>query len=214
MISINPEVRMGGMGSGRRWHLGASDTTDDYRSIDVRCWRRSGLLAPHQRFDWRWARHGEVVASIRVHTEPDRVTLTYRHRRDCKAWEDESYPIYLDWTTCHLGGQRPWFLCPAPGCGRRVALLYGGVIFACRHCHRLAYPSQRENEDDRAARRADSIRAQLGWKPGIFNDEGAKPKGMHWRTFEHLTTRHDAFVSQALARMTMRLSLPGTSLAR
>ena len=35
---------MGGMGSGRHWYWGAKDTTDDYRSIDVRRWKRDGLL--------------------------------------------------------------------------------------------------------------------------------------------------------------------------
>lgn len=29
---------MGGMGSGGHWYWGAKDTTDDYRSIDVRRW--------------------------------------------------------------------------------------------------------------------------------------------------------------------------------
>ena len=135
---------MGGIGSGRHWYWGAKDTIDDYRSIDVRRWKRDGLLSPHQSFGWQWSRHGEVVASIRVRTEPGRVILTYRHRSGNEDWKEESYPVYLDWTACHLGGQRPWFLCPARGCGRRVAILYGGGIFACRHCYQLAYPSQRE----------------------------------------------------------------------
>ncbi|HYW91979.1 MAG TPA: hypothetical protein VFA95_05920 [Gammaproteobacteria bacterium] len=198
---------MGGMGSGRRWHFGANDTTADYRSIDVRRWRRDGLLDPHQSFGWQWSRHGEVVASIRVRTVPDRVILTYRHRRGSEDWQDESYPVYLDWTACHLGGQRPWFLCPARGCGRRVAILYGGAIFACRHCYRLAYPSQRETDDDRAARRADRLRERLGWEPGILNGNGLKPKGMHWRTFEKLTTEHDAFVQESLAGMVQRFGI-------
>lgn len=198
---------MGGMGSGRRWHFGASDTTDDYRSIDVRRWRRDGLLDPHQSFGWQWSRRGEVVASIQVRTEPDRVILTYRHRSGGSDWKDESYPVYLDWTACHLGGQRPWFLCPARGCGRRVAILYGGAIFACRHCYRLAYPSQREADDDRAARRADRIRERLGWEPGILNGNGLKPKGMHWRTFERLTAEHDAFVQESLAGMARRFGI-------
>jgi len=73
---------MGGMGSGRRWHYGAKDTTEDYRSIDVRRWNRDGLLASHHSFGWQWSRHGEVVASIRVLTEPDRVVLTYRHQHN------------------------------------------------------------------------------------------------------------------------------------
>jgi len=29
---------MGGCGSGRHWHFGAKDTTDDYRALDVRRW--------------------------------------------------------------------------------------------------------------------------------------------------------------------------------
>ena len=109
--------------------------------------------------------------------------------------------MWLDWTPCNLGGQRPWFRCPARGCGRRVAILYGGAIFACRHCYRLAYPSQRETADDRAARRADSIRERLGWEPGILNGPGLKPKGMHWRTFKRLKAEHDAFVAESLAGM-------------
>jgi hypothetical protein len=42
-----------------------------------------------------------------------------------------------------------WFICPAVGCGRCVAILYGGGIFACRHCYRLAYASSREEAGGR-----------------------------------------------------------------
>ena len=91
-----------------------------------------------------------------------------------------------------------------------MALLYGGAIFACRHCRRLAYPSQREAPDDRAARRADKIRDRLGWEPGILNPKGwAKPKGMHWKTFERLDTEHDALVAASMAGMALRLRLAG-----
>jgi hypothetical protein len=203
---------MGGVGSGRRWHWGAKDTTDDYRSLDVRRWKRDGLLTPRQSFGWQWSRHGEVVASIRARTEHNRVILTYRHRIGDEDWKDESYPVYLDWTACNLSGERPWFLCPARGCGRRVALLYGGSIFACRHCYQLAYPSQRETGHDRMARRADRIRDKLGWEPGILNGNGWKPKGMHWNTFEKLTAQHDAFVQISLAGMAAKLNLLGESL--
>ena len=60
------------------------------------------LLTPHQAFGWQWSRHGEVVASIRVRTERDRVILTYRHRSGGEDWKDENYPVYLDWTACSL----------------------------------------------------------------------------------------------------------------
>ena len=88
-----------------------------------------------------------------------------------------------------------------------MASLYGGSIFACRHCHNLAYECQRETDDDRAARRADTIRRRLGWEPGILNGEGWKPKGMHWRTYERLKAVHDAHVNVSLAGMAQRLGL-------
>ena len=50
----------------------------------------------------------------------------------------------LSRSSCHYGGERPWFLCPH--CGRRVAILYGGAVFACRTCYGLAYEVQREDE--------------------------------------------------------------------
>jgi hypothetical protein len=147
---------------------------------------------------------GEVLASIRMRAEEDRVILMYRHRSGGEEWTSERYPVRIVRTSCHLGGSRPWFICPALGCGRRVAILYGGTIFACRRCYRLAYPSQRESWDDRAARRAERIRARLGWVPGILNGGGGKPKGMHWRTFERLVVEHDACVEQSLAGFALR----------
>lgn len=200
---------MGGIGSGRRDHSGAKNTTNHYRHIDVRTWRREGVLAPQQAFVWQWKRHGEVIASIQVRTETDRLILSYRHSSRGGDWEDKRYPVYLDWTKCHLGGKRPWFLCPAPGCGRRVAILYAGAIFACRQCCRLAYASQRETRGDRAVRRADQIREKLGWERGILNGNGWKPKGMHWRTFHRLTAQHDALVQKSLRDLALKLDLLG-----
>lgn len=189
---------MGGRGSGHYWRFDAKDTIDDFRQLDVRRWQRDGCLAPGQNFGWRWSRDGETTASIRVTTEPGRVILDYRHRRAGTDWQHERYPVLLEWTPCHFGGERAWFLCPAVGCGRRVAILYGGTIFACRHCHDLAYPSQREADFDRLARKADRIRERLDWEPGILNGSGWKPKCMHWRTFERLRAEHDRLLEQAL----------------
>ena len=191
---------MGGMGSGRYWHYGAKGTSENYDKIDVRRWHRDGLLAPGSTFRCLWRRNGEVVSSIYVSAEPDRVILTYFRRKRGDVWEEECYPVWLDWTPCNFGGQRPWFRCPASECGRRVAILYGGRIFACRHCYELAYPSQRETASDRAIRRADKIRQRLGWVRGIANFKGSKPKGMHWRTFERLEQEHDACVVGAITK--------------
>jgi hypothetical protein len=197
---------MGGIGSGRRYQ-GGKDTTSDRRPLDIRRLQRDGLLTPGRAFCWHWTVNGKEVASTQVRAEADRVILNYRSRSNGGEWQPLEYPIYLDWTGCNLGGQRVWFLCPAQGCGRRVAILYGGAIFACRHCQKLVYECQRETDDDRAARRADTIRRRLGWKPGILNGRGGKPKGMHRRTFERLKAEHDAFVNASLAGMAQRIGL-------
>ena len=160
---------MGGQGSGRRWHLGSKSTTGDYRKLDIRQLKKKGLLTPGQAYGWEWSRNGEKVASIQVRTEVDRIILSYRQRSGGQEWQDKKYPVWLDWTGCNYGGQRAWFRCPAAGCGRRVAILYSGSIFACRHCYQLAYPSQREDSSARLIRKADKIRLRLGWEPPKFD---------------------------------------------
>lgn len=122
-------------------------------------------------------------------------------------WQTMEYPVRLEWTSCNFGGRRAWLVCPAQGCGRRVAVLFGGSIFACRHCHKLAYQCQRETDDDRAMRRAETIRRRLGWEAGIANPEGGKPKGMHWQTFARLKSEHDAFALASWAGMAERIGL-------
>lgn len=196
---------MGGFGSG--CGQGGKDTTSDMRPLDIRRLHRAGLLRPGQVFSWQWTVCGKEVSSIQVRTEVDRVILNYRNRSNGGEWRPMEYSVYVEWTGCNLGGRRAWFLCPAQGCGRRVAILFGGSIFACRHCHKLAYACQRETDDDRAMRRADTIRRRLGWGAGIANPAGGKPKGMHWRTYQRLKSEHDAFANSSWAGMAERLGL-------
>ena len=173
---------MGGRGSGRFWRWDDKTTTDAFHSIDVRRWARRGLLEPGTSFGWQWSIEGKEVASIRASAERGRIILSYRSRSHGSDWENMRYAVTLLSQPCYLGGERLWFQCPAQGCTRRVAILYGGRVFACRHCHQLVYPSQRELPFQRASRRADKVRASIGWD----QDEvcGLKPKHMHWRTFE------------------------------
>lgn len=197
---------MGGMGSGRRYQAGRA-TTSDMRALDIRRLQRDGWLTPGRVFSWHWSRNGQEVASIQMRSEADRVILKYRSRIHEGEWQPMEYPVTLEWTQCNLGGRRVWFRCPAMGCGRRVAVLFGGSVFACRHCHKLAYACQRETVDDRAMRRAETIRSRFGWEAGIANPPGGKPKGMHWRTFERLKAEHDAFAHASWVGMAERLGL-------
>lgn len=195
---------MGGFGSGS-WQSGRP-TTSDCRALDIRELRRQGMLTPGRAAGWQWIRDGETVASIGIRAGAHRLTLTYT-RQHKGEWQPMEYAVAVDWTPCHFGKGRKWFLCPH--CGRRVGVLYLGSagMFACRHCYRLAYACQRETESDRASRRADNLRRRLEWEPGFLNGEGDKPKGMHWRTFERLTAEHDRYVSISLAWAMKRFGL-------
>jgi hypothetical protein len=175
---------MGGYGSGRRFD--SKTTTSYYRKLDIRRFQRDGVLRPGCTFMWQWSREGEVVASIQVCSEQNRVWLFYHHRRNDGPWKNEDYPVTVEWTRCNYGGARAWFRCPASGCGRRVAILYGGEIFACRHCYQLAYDSQREAPHHRAVTRAQAIRRKLGGTVSLFERFPEKPKGMHWSTYQRL----------------------------
>lgn len=198
---------MGGRGSGRHWRYATRSTTGEYNSLDVRKLQRDGVLKPGYSCNWAWYRSGKEISSIGVRSTSSSVILSYRSKAGDVDWQDMEYPVPIEWTSCNFGGQRAWFRCPAVGCGRRVAILYSGKVFACRHCYNLAYESQRESAADLFARKADKIRRRLGWQPGILNPNGWKPKGMHWRTFETLRVQHDTMVNVALEGFARKLRL-------
>ena len=192
---------MGGPGSGRR---GGRETTADYRRLDVRELHRAGVLVPGWRGGWRWMRRGETRAEINIEVHELAMVLRYSATTNGER-KSYDYAVGLSWTGCNYGGRRPWMLCPS--CGRRVAVLFGGAMFACRHCRRLAYESQRETAGDRAIRRADAIRERLGWQAGILNPDGWKPRGMHWRTFWRLKAEHDLLRGSGLEGMARQLGV-------
>jgi hypothetical protein len=108
----------------------------------------------------------------------------------------------LTWTACNFGGERPWFICPGAGCGRRVAVLYGpGRYFLCRHCYELVYESQRNNAIERALHKAQSIRKHLGGSANMMEPFPEKPKGMHHDTYMRLFWEHHEAEMEQLAGM-------------
>ncbi len=183
---------MGGFGSGRNWSSHA--TTDDYVRMDVSYMAREGLLRDGVARNLTWSSRGREIASISFRTEADRIVLRYRHQQQGKDWESLEYAVYLERTPCHYGGSRTWFLCPARGCGRRTAFLYGGRIYACRRCYRLVYQSQRQTQCDRATDRAWNLlkRLKADHYMTIFDPEPIRPKGMHQKTFLRLSQQYEA----------------------
>lgn len=192
---------MGGCGSGWR---GGRETTDSYRQLDVRELHRAGVLTPGWRGGWCWYRRGEKRAEINIEVHELAMVLRYSATSggERKSYE---YAVGLSWTGCNYGGRRPWLLCPC--CGRRVVILYGGAMFACRHCRKLAYKVQRETAGDRAIRRADAIRKRLGWPAGFLNGLGDRPKRMRHATFLKLLTEYNRLTQIGLQDWARQLGI-------
>lgn len=148
---------MGGYGSGRWGYHSKKDTVEDCRTLDIRELRREGFLQRGQVFSGtsRWSNwQGKETASLGWTTTGSDIRLCYTiHWRDREA-EKIDYRVPVVWTPCNFGGQRPWFVCPGRGCGRRVTKLYlppgAAKYYLCRHCYDLSYRSRQEY-DKRAA---------------------------------------------------------------
>ena len=198
---------MGGEGSGNWYRFDKKTTIAECHSVDVRYLHREGLLKPGRWFSLRWSRADRETGSIRGVVEgaerPEQMILLYRYRGGLGGeWEDVQERVSLDWTACNFGGERPSFMCPGTGCGRRVAILYGpGKYFLCRHCYDLVYESQRENEMHRALHRAQTIRERLRGSANMTKPFPDKPKGMHHETYWRLREEHDEAEIAQLAGM-------------
>ncbi len=183
----------------------SKDAVEDYRALDVRKMAKAGVLVPGYHGFWVWQEGGRQVASIELRTTAETLRLSYHsNSRRYDYW------VHLERTPCHYGGFRPWFLCPAVGCGRRIAKLYGGAVFACRHCHQLNYASQQCNKADRALNASWRLRQRLGCRLGYMDipaDFVARPKGMHQARFLHLQARlrrYEAEAEQNFMKGTLR----------
>ena len=200
---------MGRSGSGRRRTFALE--TRDCRALDVRQLERCGMLSLRYTVDWAWWRGSERTGDINIRPEDHQVVLTYRHRSVGQHWETEEYAVRLERTACQFGGERAWFRCPASGCGKRVAILYGGEIFACRMCHRLTYPSQNRTPRERAGDRLEALRRRLlgGESDGsIFDPVPPRPKGMHRRTYARLARMYERGRQLSFVSLAAHLRVP------
>lgn len=176
------------------------DAAEDYRTLSITALQRERVLLPGNSLEWVWRRDGEKVASIGMTIESRHLMrLRYQSRRHGSTPTQHDYPVTISWTPCHLGGERPWLHCPH--CSRRVVKLYGGTVFACRHCMRLNYRSQKTSKRDRAIDRAWTLRHRLGCDAGLC-DLPAKciprPKGMHHTTFARRIEQLSSIEEQVL----------------
>lgn len=176
---------MGGYGSGRHYRWDETTKLEETQRLDVRYLHRRGLLRTTAWFDFTWHRGEQRTGAIEIQVQPGGSLLL---RYVIRSGGDPQYierRVEVEWTRCHYGGMRPWFVCP--GCQRRVAVLaclHGA--FRCRHCHHLRYASQSQEALDRLYHKQQQIRTRLGLAPHASMWRSPKPKGMHWKTFDRL----------------------------
>jgi hypothetical protein len=193
---------MGGYGSGswRRWDT--KETTEGLYAVDIRYLHRNGLLAPERTFHLQWSRNGAATGSISGVAGDSEIVLLYRSRPNGQEeWDNVRERVALDWTPCHYGGRRPWFLCPGRSCGRRVAVLYSASkYFLCRHCYHLTYATCSMDITNRAREKEQKIRRRLGGSESLMAPFPNRPKGMHGSTYFRLSMEaHAAAMTGAVA---------------
>lgn len=158
-------------------------TCESLHRLDVRDLAQNGLLTGTGTVTW--SRAGYTTGIITVQGDGDSTVLSYKF--DGQEIEER---VALDKTAVHLGGHRPWFLCP--GCDRRIAVLYCGKRFRCRHCLDLRYVSQREGKRHRAISRIQGIRMKLGGTGNLTQPLPSRPRYMHHRTYQRLVEEETA----------------------
>lgn len=187
---------MGGYGSGN-WHrYNSKTTTESQHMIDIRWMKKHGKLVSGATGLLSWARRGKESGSARYRLKSDRLILEYQSNQNGGEWENIEDQIFFEWTPCNYGRRRQWFLCP--DCSKRVAVIYGGKYFRCRHCHNLTYSSQQESKPDRLMRKTRKIRTRLGASNDLTKPILFKPKNMHQKTFDRLRREADDANVQSL----------------
>lgn len=184
---------MGGIGSGPYGYGGqrvSKERTAQCPEIDIRLWKRKGLLVDRQYFSWSWQIDGESVGMIGV-IPANREKLVIVYGIPGEPVKQVKTVITLGYSSCNYGNERVWFHCPS--CSKRVAILYmKGFRFRCRHCQDLTYRScqQSGNFNDISMNRVDNILTKFksGERCGfdILYYTPERPRYMHSKTYKRL----------------------------
>ncbi len=188
---------MGGLESGCLQGRRSKRTTESQCQLDIRWMRKQGYLMPGTVGEVSWTQRGGQIGTIGFKMAADCMMVSSAGFATGEDLKVTTQTVTLDWTPCHYGGQRAWFLCP--GCERRAGILYGGgESLRCRHCSDLTYSSQKERRPDRLLRKAQKIRGLLGQSGDLGEVIRFKPKNMHYKTFDRLRREADEAVRRLI----------------
>lgn len=102
---------MGGYGSGRYVRPDSKRVVEECRALDIRYLKRHNLLRQEKRFDFHWSMRGRETGRIGVHVESLTQLALSLPPNWTEQWERIEQSIPVIWTSCHCGGERPWFVC-------------------------------------------------------------------------------------------------------
>lgn len=174
---------MGGYGSGRR---PGKQKQDFIPRVSLSLLQRNGYLNDGTVSALKWYRRKRCLGTVKITAYTDELFF------ECQLTQLRKTPItqrvQLQYTSCHLGGNRPWMLCP--GCRRRVMFLYAlTTYFRCRHCCRLTYASRNEGQIDTLLRRVRHARRKIGAGDDLTQPIPLKPKWKHHLKHKQRTYR-------------------------
>lgn len=151
---------------------------EQFLRLDIRALASKGLLQSGKDADLAIASHDtNHGALVRLVSKDEGIELFYEWADGSNKPPRISCFVQVERTTCHYGGNRPWFRCPR--CDARRAVLLGFAQdgrFGCWGCMDLVYASQDERKVSRLWRKQATLESRLV-------DSYRKPRGMHWSTF-------------------------------
>ena len=198
-----------------RWGGCGRRTVEQTRSVDINELRRAGYVGKPPG-NW-WVHRNNLYRAgiepkhwtdkaITLDNQTLRVTyLPLQGKRPIPWWAAAAHSTMREkpgaW---HFGGRRAYFLCD---CGRRIGKLFAprGQPWRCRQCYGLTYATRQAVPQQRLLIKAQKIRELLGGSPSMLDDFPAKPKGMHWRRYDHLQEAHDRAANSSLAMLASRV---------
>jgi hypothetical protein len=112
---------------------------------------------------------------------------------------DRSQVFGIQWIPTYFGAHRAIFVCNSCRCGA-IRLFARHGTYACCHCHRALYASQKHNQTGRKRLQASKLRLQLGSLPDINEPLPPKSKWTRRRTYQRIRNEIQSLEAKTNAR--------------
>lgn len=137
-----------------RWWGDGKNTTNEYKGIDIRLFKKRWYLDGRENWYLRWTRNWNETGSMSLSMSllECYIKFSFTH----KSYNEETpynLKVNLAKTSCNYWWYRYWFICP--DCQKRYVSLYlwYDSHFHCRKCLNLCYEDQKSSNFSRLLNR-------------------------------------------------------------